>query len=706
MKISPSLLILPIALGAGYFAGKMSPSSSNPSEKEASSLTESSSRKTSIRSASNDPFGGASFDLRSMDDIQRLFKNQGYSTAAARIALSTKNLKADQIQDLMDMVQVDLNENPQNYRARGALMTSLFQRWADVDPTAAIQYVTSCKSRSAQINLAGSCFSAIAAVDPQRAMDEISRLPLGALANTATQSVIGSLAEQDPQLAFEFMQSFPMQQRNNGYYVGMVLSNLAINNPEDAAAKISDPSNNIKAENSAPGVGAMWARKDPDAAIQWANTLSGAAKAETMVQIYRTLSQQDRAAAWERAKSEPGHLRARILGGVLSSISDEDPKAAMAMFQELESKSERRIAANQLLSQQNWRDTAMGFELLDLIDDPSVRREQLGSLLNYAAWTDPKLLDDQLAKMTDREKIDSASNIIYGLSQASPEKAKDFYLSIPEAQRPEHVLSNVVYSLTGKDPSEAMSFALSLSNPQEQSTALSSVFSAWSGSDPEAAARQLSQISNDETKKGAVNTVASTWAQSDPVAARDWANSLTGTERALALSAILPSYARDYPLQAAQELETLMKSPPDGVTSNLVNAANGLARQWAIDDPQAAAKWANNLPDEQSRKNGIQAVASTWAQYDAVGVAQWLSKMEEGGERDSAIRPLVERIRSSDPNTAFSWAASISDNNQRLNEMRNTLSHWKRADLQSARAALEAADVTDEEYDSLSRTLD
>lgn len=72
----------------------------------------------------------------------------------------------------------------------------------------------------------------------------------------------------------------------------------------------------------------------------------------------------------------------------------------------------------------------------------------------------------------------------------------------------------------------------------------------------------------------------------------------------------------------------------------------------------------------------------------------------------AAIQPLVSHVRDSDPGTAFSWAASISDENDRLNELRQTLQTWRGSDLQAARAALAAAELTAKERKSLGKELE
>ncbi|RYG30625.1 hypothetical protein EON81_24575, partial [bacterium] len=77
MKPPLPWLMLPVALGAGYMAGKSGGVSTGPAS--TSELRNTRSDRPAVRSPRNDPFGGQSFSLSSMEDLRDLFKRQGYS---------------------------------------------------------------------------------------------------------------------------------------------------------------------------------------------------------------------------------------------------------------------------------------------------------------------------------------------------------------------------------------------------------------------------------------------------------------------------------------------------------------------------------------------------------------------------------------------------------------------------------------------------
>ena len=148
MKYVPTLVILSLALGLGYLVGKQN---GVPASKEVvTEIRSGRESRAAQRGPRIDPFGGPSFSLNSMDEIRDLFCKQSYSVASARLTLSSQSLKAEDIPALMEMVQKDTQENPNDYKGRMALIDSLFERWAVVDPTASVEFVKNCKSRSFQ----------------------------------------------------------------------------------------------------------------------------------------------------------------------------------------------------------------------------------------------------------------------------------------------------------------------------------------------------------------------------------------------------------------------------------------------------------------------------------------------------------------------------------------------------------------------------
>lgn len=697
--------MLPIALGAGYLAGRKGEVGSG---KDASAeVRNTRGERAAVRSSRNDPFGGQSFSLSSMDELHDLFKRQGHSVASARITLAVNSLSAADIPELVEMVQKEAKENPNRFDMESyTLMGALFERWAAIDPAASIAFVNTCKSRSFQKTAAGSCFGALGRVDPDRARMEFEKLPKGEVRESAGMALVSALSDKDPSAACDLLEKESNPGGFSTYYAAQIFSNWAKTDPAAAAARLTSMPPDRIGEYAAGQLAATWAQKDPDTALKWAKTLTGDRKSLSTGEVYKVIAREDPEKAWERLKREPGHLRGKIVGSILEIVADEDPKKAMSMLMTIGSKSEQRIATGSFLDGLSWNDSRLAFDVIEQVKDPATRRDKLGDQMYYAAWSSPDVLKEQIGKLTDREKIDTSGAVLRGLVSADAEAAEKYFLALPEAQRSTQTLSQMLSQYSGTNPEKAFDFAVSLQNPQEQTAAVKGLFENWSREDPEAAAAGWEKLPAGQGRLEALGNIASSWGQSDPDAAKAWADSLSGAEKARALAAVLPALARDNPATASTQLAALIASPPDGMGQNLATSAGNLAGQWAEDDPASASRWAAALPNGTSRDEGLKAVSRAWSQYDAVAAAQWLGTLESGSSRDAAIQPLVNQVRNTDPDTAFSWAASISDDNQRLNELRQTLKSWRGSDLSAARDAFESADLSAKERESLAKELE
>lgn len=711
MKPSLPWLLLPVALGAGFFSGRLVPGGSGKADGAGQVSRNGGGRgeretKVAGRGTKEDPFGGPKFSLTSLEDIKDLYRKQSRSTASARLTLAANQLTLEQIPAVVQTLQEGFRENGGLNMDTYELTNSVLERWVKLDPAAALEFVKNCKPKSFRDLAIGNVFGTLARENPEGAMREFDKLPEGEMRMQASPSICWMMAQTDPEAACDFMEKNGRVSGFDSYYVGAVLAKWAETDPVAAAARMATmPADRVNGD-SAGQLAAEWAKKDPQAALQWAKGLRPELKNAASVEIYKALSRKDPETTWKMLQGEPGHLRGELIGGVLQSVADEDPNKAVAMLKTLGSKSEKRIAVQQLMDQMGYWDTAACFKILDDLNDPAIRRGALDNMMSYAAWYSPDELQKQLGKLSEREKIDTASSVMEGLARVTPDAAKDYFFSLPETQRNAEELQSLMSRYARKDPQKALDFATGVSNPQEQSSALAGLFSSWSQLDPKAASEGLKRLPDGQSRLDALGKIAESWGGSDPAAAKAWAEGLTGSDRTRALATVLPEVAKDNPATAANQFATLLKTAPAGMEGDLASSAGELARTWASEDPTAASKWAAQLPPGQSRDQGLKAVVSSWVQYDAVAAAQWLGTLEAGSSRDAAIEPLVEQVRGSDPGMAFTWAASISDENDRLNQLRSTLGAWRKSDQQAARAAFEAANLTDSERKSLGKELE
>ena len=84
-----------------------------------------------------------------------------------------------------------------------------------------------------------------------------------------------------------------------------------------------------------------------------------------------------------------------------------------------------------------------------------------------------------------------------------------------------------------------------------------------------------------------------------------------------------------------------------------------LLRQWAGNDPQAAANWVSRIPTEGSaRPHAINAVASVWANQDLAGATAWVNQLPEDDRPGGLLSVAYEAART-EPTAALNLAAGL-----------------------------------------------
>jgi len=101
----------------------------------------------------------------------------------------------------------------------------------------------------------------------------------------------------------------------------------------------------------------------------------------------------------------------------------------------------------------------------------------------------------------------------------------------------------------------------------------------------------------------------------------------------------------------------LMKLPD----AELATAAEPFLRQWARDDPAAAAGWAEQLPTVEMQIDAMSGVVRSWARSDSSAAGEWLAQFQPSLDMDKVILTYIDRINRRDPQAAAQWATTLTD---------------------------------------------
>ena len=227
----------------------------------------------------------------------------------------------------------------------------------------------------------------------------------------------------------------------------------------------------------------------------------------------------------------------------------------------------------------------------------------------------------------------------------------------------------------------------------EHTMALISVFSAMAKNDMDSALERLNGIDDVSHKLGAVgglmfgaawdddarrtllaasesmekelrqkiqSKVVADWASMDAGAAVEWTLGVSNErERAALFDKAMQSLMRSNPSQGARILIN------NASEDDLPAVYEDITRQWVHRDPNAAG--------------------------------EWLSQQPQGPELDLARQRFSAVVAGEDPESAMAWAQTVVEPDARVEAIRRVYLQWSGLDAAAANAALEGANLTDEQ---------
>jgi hypothetical protein len=111
-----------------------------------------------------------------------------------------------------------------------------------------------------------------------------------------------------------------------------------------------------------------------------------------------------------------------------------------------------------------------------------------------------------------------------------------------------------------------------------------------------------------------------------------------------------------------------------------------IGRRWAEQDPVSAVGWLENLPAGNGQISGLRSAFGDWEDRDPAAASQHLLEMPKSPQRDSAISGFSTGYAWQNPQAAITWAQDISDPELR----QATLTRAGEAYLRTAPAAGQA----------------
>jgi hypothetical protein len=296
-----------------------------------------------------------------------------------------------------------------------------------------------------------------------------------------------------------------------------------------------------------------------------------------------------------------------------------------------------------------------------------------------------KSLDAILAEHDVRNRASDLEAYINGLQPAEYADALKRIRRIPGNNERELASRLLVARWVQSDPDGALQFAAS--NRGYEYVA-DDVFQQAAATDLQSALERAKSLPNADLRYMALRGVLSFMADTDPVGALRLAQTLGEYPGNEPFSGVIyRQWAANDPQAAA------LQAAQNNSGSGWRSPVNQVVRTWAGQDPTAAANWAISLNDPEARARSIAQVMRQWIKEDATAAANWISALPAGGTHDTAVAALASSMAATDPQSAVSWAQNITNETARNNALQRISREVMWRDPANGNAILTAAGV-------------
>ena len=188
----------------------------------------------------------------------------------------------------------------------------------------------------------------------------------------------------------------------------------------------------------------------------------------------------------------------------------------------------------------------------------------------------------------------------------------------------------------------------------------------WSRAEPGETARWLVQKDADVSGEG-LSQLAQVWGQSDFEAASAFADTLTGTKRAVFLTGLASATHR---MSNDDLLAWVSRHEGDPAYPNLIMS---VAERFTSRDPEAAVAFIDQIGNASARNQTLPMIAGTWAQNDAESALDWALRLSSGPVRDRALAAIGPSLMHLDVDRALDAISEIEDPEVRKGPVRQLL---------------------------------
>jgi hypothetical protein len=322
-------------------------------------------------------------------------------------------------------------------------------------------------------------FSRWGEVDPQGALAHAATLGPGGF--FARPTILQSWASTDPANAAKYFSEHPNELAGMGGFGG---------GPGGGGG------------NAASVIATEWAKLDPDAAIAWANGLTGENQTGALRSIVTELASADPTKAAQIASTLTGRDKAAAYGDIAEKLAQKDFASAESFINGLPADVRDRALSDALnvLARTDPQAAAAKLSTMAAGDE---RDRAISNIAEGWARQDPAAAAAWVSQQTTEDMNDAMRPVIASWAGRDSAAALSWIQSQPQGEVRDGAIGTYIWTNRSGDPQSTIQLAESISDEGDRNRSIFMATRRWMEQDREAATSYIQQSTtlNDETKQ-------------------------------------------------------------------------------------------------------------------------------------------------------------------------------------------------------------
>jgi hypothetical protein len=451
-------------------------------------------------------------------------------------------------------------------------MSNIFGEWAKKDAQAAYNELMALPVNK-QMDYANTFITAIAQRDPEVALSYAKAFSKGSPRRSAIASALHQMAFRDPQQAIQAARQIP-DQDIDAWTLTSIYNSWVLEDPQTACAHALEHAPLGHLADIIPSLMSQWALESPSDALDYAETLSGDMKNQSVDLILNAWAVSDLPAALAYAQRLPqGPQQQNALKQITVQLFETDPERALEL---LETQFDQKT-----------------FDAIVHDVDSLIKRH------------DPKLLLQLGSKMSQGwEKEHTMSEAIQALARQDMSAAFAYVEALPAGSQKQDLYKKTFEAYLKKDPLAAAEFISTQANAQTRDLLTESVVDELAAINPEAAYNWVLTLPVGPGRSEGTSAALEQLAALNPQTA--WQQALTHLgeiDGNIIITDFASELSETHPAIVAEDLPDL----PEDLQTDMIGP---LAVDYFAADLDAAIQWLSALPEGNLKNSAKASVAS------------------------------------------------------------------------------------------------